>query len=519
MTESKQITSIAIVTFCLSLMWSCCMPLWQFPDEQAHFAQVQDYAELKTVPKGNDTSWEIAESTRILGTLRDEQGHNLYTPIPGYQLPLSTTKYGFAEQYLRNLDIEMRTTMVKQEAPHYPPLYYIVASFMYEQVIGSDIFTRVFFARFMSVILMTFMSLAGYAVARELFPHNHQLKLTTTILISFHPMLMFVGSGVNNDILMNVIGTFLIAKSLAILNRPFTKLDVLEIGGLIVAGVLTKQLVYLLFPSVAIAALISWYRFYKNGKMALLFAGAIAIALSGYLLAAKFNQGFWLPYWPHIQGSPAHFLSSLWFVCMKVYKETFAWYWGVYRWLGLVLPLWLLRVIKVAMAASVCGGCLYLWKNRPQLRQWKFVPWYWILGANLIYIGALIGWEATIRTNLGFGHGIQGRYFFPLISTHMALLVAGWWKLGGKWVDRWFAFGMTLLWIYFNLFSLWYVLGAYYHRFPLSQFVLELSQYKPEYVKWPNLIILGIICVVSLVRLLYTVWFIPTEEFSPKKQG
>jgi len=505
MNHQSHIKTIFFATLCTSLLWAMLIPLWHFPDEQAHFAQVQDYAELKTVPSNKDVSWEIVESTRILGTLRDEQGHNLYTPIPGYQLPLSTTRYGYAEEYLKNLDPKTRVTLVKQEAPHYPPLYYMVGAFAYEQVIEQDIFTRVFVTRFISVILMACMSLAGYAVARELFPNHHQLQTAATIMISFHPMLMFVGSGVNNDILMNVICALLIAKSLAILNRPFTKIDIVHVTLLVVCGILTKQLIYLLIPSIAAAFIMSWWRYYRNIRMALLSLSLLVFGAIGYAWVAKFNQGFWLPFWPSFTGSSAHFISSLSVVLMKVYKETFAWYWGVYRWLGLVLPLGMLRVIKVLMMVSMGGGIWYSWKNRRNLLQWKWAPWFWVLGTNILYICALVGWETSMLASHGFGHGIQGRYFFPLITTQMALLLAGWWYAGGKRLQRWFTSGISLLFITLNLFSLWYVLGAYYNRTSVARFAIEISQYKPDFAKWPNIIIPAMCCLISLIALIHTI--------------
>ncbi len=148
---------------------------------------------------------------------------------------------------------------------------------------------------------------------------------------------------------------------------------------------------------------------------------------------------------------------------------------------------------------------IYIWRNRHHLFQWKYVPWYWVMGTNLIYIGALVGWETSVLVQLGFGHGIQGRYFFPLISTQMALLVLGWWQMGGKWLQGWFARIIAVIVVSLNLFSLWYVLGAYYDRFPLSRLVMEISQYKPEFLKWPNFLFVVAFCFLSLAVMLYSI--------------
>src|SRR3990167_1557029 len=66
------------------LAWIAFIPLWQFPDEQAHFAQVQNLVEAssKTGEERATTSREIYESEVILGTDRNDLGNNNYTYHP-----------------------------------------------------------------------------------------------------------------------------------------------------------------------------------------------------------------------------------------------------------------------------------------------------------------------------------------------------------------------------------------------------------------------------------------------------
>ena len=77
------------------------IPIWQYPDEQAHFAQVQNVAELGKVPMvGNDTSYEIALSEKILGTERNGFGNNKYTYHPEYNIAYSNNSMGLFEKEL-----------------------------------------------------------------------------------------------------------------------------------------------------------------------------------------------------------------------------------------------------------------------------------------------------------------------------------------------------------------------------------------------------------------------------------
>ena len=82
----KLLKLLLIAAFLNALSWIVLIPIWQYPDEQAHFAQVQDTAELGKTPKGIDTSEEIAVYEKILGTARDGFGNNRYTYHPEFNI-------------------------------------------------------------------------------------------------------------------------------------------------------------------------------------------------------------------------------------------------------------------------------------------------------------------------------------------------------------------------------------------------------------------------------------------------
>ena len=84
-----------VAVFLNALSWIILIPIWQYPDEQAHFAQVQDIAEIGQSPVNKfDTSHEIALSEEILGTDRDSAGNNKFTYHPEYKIDYSGNYYG-----------------------------------------------------------------------------------------------------------------------------------------------------------------------------------------------------------------------------------------------------------------------------------------------------------------------------------------------------------------------------------------------------------------------------------------
>ncbi len=41
---------LLVAAFANALVWIILVPIWQYPDEQAHFSQVQNIAEIGKVP-------------------------------------------------------------------------------------------------------------------------------------------------------------------------------------------------------------------------------------------------------------------------------------------------------------------------------------------------------------------------------------------------------------------------------------------------------------------------------------
>jgi len=150
----KRLVRLLIVTaFFNALSWIILIPVWQYPDEQAHFAQVQDVAEIGKVPPASlDTSYEIALSEEILGTSRDGFGNNKYTYHPEYKIEYSSNLNGPHEATIVNLPRSARYGLVKSESTRNPPLYYFLSSIVYKIFTNANLFSRIYAVRFVSVI-------------------------------------------------------------------------------------------------------------------------------------------------------------------------------------------------------------------------------------------------------------------------------------------------------------------------------------------------------------------------------
>lgn len=497
------VNSLIITALSTSIVWALLVPIWHFPDEQAHFVQVQNTAETGGNPQGElDMSQEVLESERVLGTLRDERGNNQFTYNPHYRISYTPGNDGSREQQIKSLPKQAREVYLAKESPRYPPLFYWYSSVWYRLGYTADLFTRVLLVRLGSTILFVGIIYFALKISQELFPKQQNHALIVAAMTAFHPMLLFVSSGINNDTLITLLASAITLVCLRLVHLGISMKRMFALALLVALGMLTKQTIFLLFPLVAITCFIAYVKHRGSLKKVLLMVFvSIGVLSLTYALLKLLNQGFWLPYWPlslkDMLASPA-LLPSLQGLLSRLYRETLPWYWGVFKWLGVVFPLPLIRVFKLSMVMSMVGwGFCVIKIASKKTRLENASLWLTLILGNAAYVTGLVAWELAAILRLGFGHGIQGRYFFPLIVSQMALLYFGWLQLIPKNVHTWFNRLLTLGLVALGIYSLWYVLGLYYSWQPFDVFTSQVSQYKAAIAKWPLVGIYGIVWLLT----------------------
>src|SRR3989344_6105734 len=232
---------LLIAAFLNGLSWIILIPVWQYPDEQAHFAQIQDVAELGKRPADKlNASLEVALSEEILGTQRDGLGNNKFTYHPEYKIDYSDSFDGPRESEIVNLPKSARTQLVKNEATKNPPLYYFLVSLTYKLFDGGNLFTRVFAVRALSIIFFLLTVILSYEIVKLIFEKNKILSLALPTLVAFKPMFVFSSSGVLPDSLTNLLFTLVLFLSLKILTGGLQTPTILSVTITIALGVLTR---------------------------------------------------------------------------------------------------------------------------------------------------------------------------------------------------------------------------------------------------------------------------------------
>lgn len=489
---------LGIVTF-----WSLVTPIFEFPDEQAHIESVEFLAKHGRMPAGEewDMTAEMKGTQDYLGVFRDRFGNNSYTYHPEYNLIYTDSLIGEHESSILALNnSEMRDTYVWKEAARYPRLYYDYLSVWYRLVESRDIIFRAYVLRLGNSLLALVTAYIIYRAGLLIFrKHSHALTLTTLVMLQ--PMYTFLSAGINSDNLHNLLFALVIYTGLLIIQKGISLKLILLALCVIALDILAKPQGYIAIPIILVAILIS---IIQSKKWKLL-GSLIILALVG--LGAIMSP--WNPYSSWINPSNVHgasLVEFLRFSLNKLVAQNIVWYWGVFKWLGVVLPPIYWQLANRIVLVGGLGLLAYLIRviKQKKLIAIPFITLYLLL-ATLIYTFAIYYFDWQYTKAVGYSIGVQARYLFPTISAQMALLMIGVLSLG--WTPKlrlWLRRGLVIFILWIQLGALWRLLSSYYDLSSLNIFITQASQYKPDFAKgdlWYLYLVLYLLSLASIVYL------------------
>jgi len=485
---------LLIAAFLNGLSWIILIPVWQYPDEQAHFAQIQDVAELGKRPADKlNASLEVALSEEILGTQRDGLGNNKFTYHPEYKLDYSDNDFGPRENEILNLPKTSRTQLVKNEATLNPPLYPFLGSLFYRLFESGSLFVRVYAVRLMSLILFMTTMIVSYKIGQLIFTKNKTLPFVLASLVAFMPMIVFASTGVLPDPLTNLLFSLIIFLSLKILTKGLSFFVMFSLIIAIILGSLTRQQFLISIPIIVFPII---YQLIKNREQISIFLKPILL-----LTILIIVLSFFLPQFSFIKSLSAPevgqpnlsllfkmaFIDHFMWTVKNTITQTLPWYWGVYKWLSLTVPHINYQIINRLVLIAFIGIIIKLFqiiKNR-KVEELDLVLFF-MLYASTVYFLIFLLWDYFFYLEHGYSFGIQGRYFFPMITVHFTILVIGFWQLSQlifKQFTKYLLIFIVFLMVIFNNVSLSYVSSSYYETSSISTFVKQVSQYKPQILK------------------------------------
>lgn len=473
------------------------------------------------MPYGNDLSEEIYQSQIVMGTLRDNWGNNKYTYHPEYKPTYSNTLIGPGEDLVKNQPKSSRTNFVKIEAARYPRLYYFFTAVGYILAYPFNLFIRVYTIRFQSLLLGLISIFVAYQIGRQLHP-NKLFALTLATVLSFQPMFSFLLPAINNDAGTNLIGLLLIYQSLRLVNSKLDKKWPFITSFFFAIGMFVKPLILPAILSTGTIILLEWFYSKRSLKKQILtFLPLILlsspIVLWFFIIPLVTRGG--IPFIPVSvnPNSPLKDLSLIDYLkpqLLRYYRETFVWYWGIFKWLGVFLPFKYIRIIKVIIIIASLGISKIL-ITKPSKKTVQTTTALIIF--SFVYFASLTLWDYQMVRSNGITHGLQGRYFFPSIGAHLSLILLGLTHLTPKKYLSKILKIIIFLSIYLNTVSLYLIANSYYSLQSFSIFFTQLSQNKPWLLKYPlSLIWIGIYATLVVSFLSIIIHKKTTNHESPK---
>lgn len=491
-----------------AISWSLLIPIWHTPDEQAHFAQVVYIAEKGVNPGGAilDSTEEIKTSEVLLGTLRDKSGNNQFTFHPEYKIEYTDSVIGKYEASISALaKTKAKSTFIMQEATRYPPLYYQLGSFIYKIFYNQDLFIRVFMVRTISIIFYILTVYLVYKIGQLIFPNEKVSQFILATFVAFNPMFVFASIGVTSDSFANFIFTGCIYMCMRILVQGLTAKKALILLMVTILAVNTKVQFLLLLPIVLILLFLFFLK--RSTKKQILFKSLIiilfAVGIAIYLFNS-FGPFIFIVNAVSVFNGDSFIKFTTEYSIPHLYKEVLPWYWGVYSWLSVTYPRVIHRVINVTCLVLILGfigWAIETYKTRQNNKKNSAIFFAFIL--LVLYTLQLLVYDWVSWYKSGFQLGIQGRYFFPLISVEMLMLFIGWRFLYKKieHVSKYVVLLVPILMLVLNIYAWIFISARYYSLQSFPVFIHQISQYKPVFFKGNFVLIL--ICLFIFVLLNY----------------
>lgn len=388
---------IIALGFALSSHYAIRTPMWQYPDEPAHYNYAFNLASTGQMVEIKAGDWDQERLERLK-----------------------------ADRFPAGEDLDWI-----QYENHQPPLYYALVGWLATIEPAASADQRVYALRLFTALIGCLALALAYRFIGLLLPADAWTRLFATLFFAAIPMHAAMLGAVNNDALGEVIAVgLLVAASVALLGGV-TYRRALLIGVLIGLALLTKVTIY---PVAGVCAVAILWRIWRRGagepKWGLTLMVAVSsIALSGwwfvrnmivYGLADPFGLArhdlvvVGQPRTGPITGEAVNYFVTTMFNS----------FWGQFGWMGVPMERRVYLVLLVGMILAAIGMAIAIGRLALAGRLRIAGNEAWILAT--VVIGVTLA--EVVYYNLTYIQA-QGRYLFPALTGLAALMAVGWREL------------------------------------------------------------------------------------------
>jgi len=402
---SFAVLALALVAYAvLAFGYATLTPIWQNPDEPAHYNYIAFVAQTGGLPALQPGDWDSALLERLKNG-RLEAGDSI--------------------------------SSIRYEAWQ-PPLFYLAAAPLLRLGPMGDPAAEVFPLRAFNAVLGAATICVAYLTAREVLPRH--LAGAVPLFMVGVPMFTSVSAAISADPLANLLAASVLlllvrrcrAAPEAAAAYPLTQQSgspartypnaswAIGAGALIGLGLLTKLALAIFVP---LAWLTLLMRSRRRIREAILLLGACGLVVLPWLVHQVTTYGWSDPLatsrhaavvldQPRFPGLTLGFLGSF-------FTTTFHSFWAQFGWMAVVAPERLYWVWGGVVAVAL-GGLVMQHRRLSDEPAWRL-----LLATLAVAVLAYVGYNLTFLQ-------LQGRYLFTALSPIAMLLVLGW----ASWLPR-----------------------------------------------------------------------------------
>ena len=404
--EYWSIVSILLAFLILATSYGIVTPVFETPDEPAHYFYVKYVADTVSLPIITETSEEPWAS----------EGHQ---PPLYYSLGALLTAWvdtSDAQQLLQrnphaNIGRPMadgnKNFLVHSDEERFPYRRAILA---------------IHLVRLLSTLFGAVTVLATYLIGLEVFPQNRMIALGGSAFAALNPQFIFISGAVNNDSLVIALSSLAVLFCIRMITRGPTARNALALGFLLGLAHLTKLNslpLWFLLPFVLGLTHVGHRPPLKTTVQHALLICLAALSISGWWFARNYSlygdpTGFKVHF--ALQGTRTTRLTlrRLLWEAQGLKMSS----WAVFGWFNIVADDIIYRFFDLLSLAGLLGLAVAVARYLRNKRDVSLGP----LGILSLWIGimfvSLLWWSRQVM-------GFQGRLLFPAISAISLLLFYG----------------------------------------------------------------------------------------------
>jgi 4-amino-4-deoxy-L-arabinose transferase-like glycosyltransferase len=443
----KAAWACALVALANGLAWSLITPPFQVPDENAHYAYVQQVVERGTVPHpvAHEGHLSPAEDGMLGAVLFYQVVGERRNPAPMSQLQ---------QRVVERIEHERLSTAGSGDAlsaSNNPPLYYLLEAVPYAVGSGGSVLDRLALMRALSALMGAVTVLLIFLFLKELLPGRPWAWSAGSLVAAFQPLFGFMSGGVNNDDLLYLTAAGVLWALARTFRHGLTPANGALLGGFLGAGIVTKLTLIGFVPAVALGVGLGFWRARSRmGARRLALRGAawaVGLGAAPFIVDVLLNRYAWnkgaipggiggvnaAPGVVQLKFSFHEELSHIWqlylpsigmrdqFPYVPLWKTWFKGFFGRFGWLDYKFEYhFYLAALGISLGAIALALAEIVRKRRAFVERLAELAVYALALAGICAEVGVQSYRLMIQSG-GFAQFEQARYLLPLLGLYAAL--------------------------------------------------------------------------------------------------